>query len=144
MTELTKADCESITAQNISNMRSHAKYVEDLPSIEMLHYALHENGENASPHECGAPMCAIGHVLSNKNLVGDFKSLFSWNDVSIEAFGFGRWGEVITEGDYWCGDNLEILWESTFGGHIENNPLTVANGMRKAADMLEAAIGGSE
>ena len=138
MTELTKADCEGITPRHISNLRIHADYVGALPFIDMSTFAVcyHLGWQSfGGVNDCGTPMCAIGHVPHNKMLDVDFSGLNKWGDVSRAAFGFDHWNDS---------DALATLSDEVFGDDVPSNPLTVANGMRKAADMLEAAIRGSE
>ena len=137
MTNLTKADCEGITPRHISNLRIHADYVEALPEIDMWMFAADNYGhwqDYEGINDCGTPMCAIGHVPHNPDLHVNLEKAKCWSHVGLEAFGI-------------ChskGPAFTLLFIETFGDDVPSNPLIVANGMRKAADMLEAAIGGSE
>ena len=132
---LTKADCKNITPRHISNLRIHADYVEALPEIEMKMFAADDDGywqDFDGVNECGSPMCAIGHVPHNYDLDVNLEKATCWVNVGRESFGI-----CSTESLAHASLFLKI-----FGDDVENNPLTVANGMRKAADQLEAAMGG--
>ena len=94
MSDPTEPNYHGVTMKHVANLRNHAAFVREQPSIRMMHFATDDDGEIVSPdkvHECGAAMCAIGLVPFNKSIdIGEISKFTNWDDVSRAAFGFDR------------------------------------------------------
>ena len=129
-----------VTMQHVANLRNHAEFVRKHPKISMCRYATDVDGELVPPnkvHTCGAAMCAVGLVPLSDALGIDVSALGleeMWHEVSKRAFGFS----------FTSPSPLGSLWSQTFGSHLPNEPNTIADGMLRAADMLEQKIKDSD
>ena len=133
------SDVDAITPQHIANLRNHADFVEAQPSIYMGAFAFVEGtvdylNPNEVTNECGAAMCAVGLVPLNADMPSTERCR-DWSEVCRAAFGFDENG-YLNNGIH--SFYTEDLWEETFGGDLPDDPATIANGMRRAADQIEA------
>ena len=135
MSDLTEPNYHGVTMKHVENLRNHAAFVREQPSISMQNFATDDDGEIVLPnevHECGAAMCAIGLVPFNKSLdIGDISSFAEWRDVSKAAFGF-----FMENND----GLLRRFWKGAFGGEVLDSPAIVAASMEYVADQLENLI----
>ena len=135
MSDPTEPNYHGVTMKHVANLRNHAAFVSEQPSIRMKYFATDVDGLDILPvkvHECGSAMCAIGLVPFNKSMnIGNISGSTRWEDVSKSAFGFFE--------DSYSG-LLRKFWKGAFGSKVLDSPAVVSASMEYVADQLEALI----